>query len=73
MSTVTFRVTDKEKAFIQSMADLNGLSLSELGRTKLLEVLEDQVDMNLYQKAMKDHELNDESISHQDMLRELCL
>jgi len=73
MSTVTFRVTDKEKAFIQSMADLNGLSLSELARTKLLEVLEDQVDMNLYQKAMKDHELNDESISHQDMLRELCL
>lgn len=73
MSTVTFRVTDKEKAFIQSMADLNGLSLSELARTKLLEVLEDQVDMNLYQKAMKDHELNDESISHQDMLRELGL
>ncbi len=73
MSTVTFRVTDKEKAFIQSMADLNGLSLSELARTKLSEVLEDKVDMNLYQKAMKDHELNDESISHQDMLRELCL
>nr|WP_288746130.1 DUF6290 family protein [uncultured Enterococcus sp.] len=52
---------------------INGLSLSELARTKLLEVLEDQVNMNLYQKVMKDHELNDESISHQDMLRELCL
>ncbi|MCM6931582.1 DUF6290 family protein [Enterococcus italicus] len=52
---------------------MNGLSLSELARTKLLKVLEDQVDINLYQKAMKDHELNDESISHQDMLRELGL
>ncbi|WP_338489301.1 type II toxin-antitoxin system RelB family antitoxin [Ruoffia tabacinasalis] len=73
MSTVTFRVTDEEKAFIQSMADLNGLSLSELARTKLLEGLEDRIDMALYEKAMKAHELNDESISHQDMLRELGL
>ncbi|WP_286011682.1 type II toxin-antitoxin system RelB family antitoxin [Enterococcus italicus] len=55
------------------MVAINGLSLSELARTKLLKVLEDQVDINLYQKAMKDHELNDESISHQDMLRELGL
>ena len=73
MSTVTFRVTDEEKAFIQSMADLNGLSLSELARTKLLEILEDQIDMTLYEKAMKAHEVKDESISHQDMLKELDL
>lgn len=73
MSTVTFRVTDEEKAFIQSMADLNGLSLSELARTKLLEILEDQIDMVLYEKAMKAHEVKDESISHQDMLKELDL
>lgn len=73
MSTVTFRVSDEEKSFIQSMADFNGLSLSELARTKLLEGLEDQIDMVLYEKAMKDHELNDESISHQDMLLELGL
>lgn len=73
MSTVTFRVTDEEKSFIQSMADLNGMSLSELARTKLLEGLEDQIDMALYEKAMKVHELSDESISHQDMLLELGL
>lgn len=73
MSTVTFRVTDKEKSFIQSMADLNWLSLSELARTKLLEGVEDQIDMALYEKEMKAHELNDESISHQDMLLELGL
>lgn len=73
MSTVTFRVTDEEKSFIQAMADLNGISLSELARTKLLEGLEDQIDMALYEKAMKSHELNDESISHQEMLQELGL
>ncbi|HCM88919.1 MULTISPECIES: type II toxin-antitoxin system RelB family antitoxin [Vagococcus] len=73
MSTVTFRVTDDEKSFIQSMADLNGLSLSELARTKLLESLENQIDMVLYDKAMKAHQLNDESVSHHDMLKELGL
>ncbi|WP_233120565.1 DUF6290 family protein [Vagococcus martis] len=31
--------------------DLNGLSLSELARTKLLEGLEDQIDMALYEKS----------------------
>lgn len=73
MSLVTFRVSDEEKSFIQSMADLNGVSLSELARTKLLEGLEDQIDMDLYEKAMTAHKVNDESISHQDMLRELGL
>lgn len=73
MSTVTFRVTDEEKAFIEAMANLNGLRLSELARTTLLEGLEDQMDMSLYEKAMKAHQLKDESISHQDMLRELDL
>lgn len=73
MSTVTFRVTEKEKSFIQSMADLNGLSLSELARTKLLEALEDQIDMDLYTKALEQHKIKDESISHQDMLLELGL
>lgn len=73
MSTVTFRVTDEEKSFIQAMADLNDLSLSELARTKVLEGLEDQIDMALYEKAIKSHELNDESISHQEMLQELGL
>lgn len=73
MSTVTFRVTDEEKLFIQSMADLNGLSLSELARKKILESLEEQIDMSLYEKAMKAHQEKDESISHQEMLRELNL
>lgn len=73
MNIITFRVTDEEKAVIQALADLNGLSLSEFAKTKLLERLENQVDMALYEKAIKSHELNDESISHQELLRELGL
>lgn len=71
MSTITFKVSDDEKLFIQSIADLSGLSVSELVRTKLLEQLENQIDMPLYEAAIKSHELVDKSISHQAMLRGL--
>lgn len=57
--------------FIQSMADLQGLSISDVARTILLDGLEDQVDIELYEKAIKEYELKDNSISHQDMLRKL--
>ncbi|MGN8981056.1 type II toxin-antitoxin system RelB family antitoxin [Enterococcus villorum] len=56
---------------MQSRTDLNGLSLSKLARTKLLESLEDQIDMNLCEKAMETRKKQDESSSHQEMLREL--
>lgn len=37
MSTLTFGVTIEEQSFIHSMADLTGLSILALARTKLLE------------------------------------
>jgi len=73
MSTVTFRLSDDEKEFMQKMADFNGLSLSELARTKILESLEDQLDLETYNKLMKEHQTKDESISHAEMMRELGL
>lgn len=73
MSTVTFRVTDEEKQFMQDMADLKGLTLSELARTQLLATLENQIDLKLYEKAIQAHQVKDESISHEEMLKELGL
>lgn len=73
MSNITFRVSEEEKAFMLAMADLNGMTVSELARTTLLETLEDQIDMDIYNKAMKDHKSLDESISHEEMKRELGL
>ncbi|WP_086315433.1 hypothetical protein A5821_002918 [Enterococcus sp. 7F3_DIV0205] len=73
MSTVTFRLSEDEKEFMQKMADFNGLSLSELARTKILENLEDQIDMDTYNKLMKEHRIKDESISHVEMVKKLGL
>lgn len=73
MSTITFRVSEDEKAFMVAMADLNGMTISELARTKLIEVLEDQIDLDIYNKAITKHRTHDESISHEEMKRELGL
>lgn len=39
MGSITFRVSDEEKEFLLAMADLNGMTISELVRTKLMESL----------------------------------
>lgn len=71
MHTSSFGVTDEEYLFIQYMAKLNNLSISELVRTSLLPDLEKQIDITLYEKAMAQHQPKDESISHQETLEEL--
>ncbi|MBU5360242.1 toxin-antitoxin system antitoxin subunit [Enterococcus raffinosus] len=69
MGSITFRVSDEEKEFLLAMADLNGMTISELVRTKLMESLEDQIDININEKANE----RDKSISHEEMKRELGL
>ncbi|MDT2761731.1 type II toxin-antitoxin system RelB family antitoxin [Aerococcus urinaeequi] len=71
MHTSSFGVTDEEYLFIQYIAKLNNLSVSELVRTSLLTDLEKQIDITLYEKAMAQHQPKDESISYQEMLEEL--
>lgn len=73
MSTVTFRVSEEEKQFMQSMAELHGLSLSELARKNILENLENQLDLATYRRLMTEHQVKDTSISHAEMLKELDL
>ncbi|EDN8189364.1 toxin-antitoxin system antitoxin subunit [Listeria monocytogenes] len=73
MTTITFRVSEKEKAFIQEMAKFNGISISELSRKQIIEGLENQIDLQSYERAIKMHQLKDESISFDEMKKELDL
>ncbi|MBZ6526386.1 toxin-antitoxin system, antitoxin component [Aerococcaceae bacterium DSM 111021] len=58
MSTITVRVTEDEKQFLDEMAKFEGKSLSELLKTTTLEYLEDTYDANIadysYQEYLKD-------------------
>ncbi|MGG5313992.1 MULTISPECIES: type II toxin-antitoxin system RelB family antitoxin [unclassified Enterococcus] len=60
-------------AWILAMADLKGLTISELARTMILGTLEKQIDLAIYNEAMKEHQKFDESVSHDEMKKELGL
>ena len=44
MTTITLKVSEADKKFMQAIAKFEGVSLSELIRTKTLEAIEDEYD-----------------------------
>lgn len=71
MPTITIRLSDDEKKFIERMAELNGLTVSKISRDIILEKLEDQIDLETYNQLIALHHEKDESISHEEMKKEL--
>ncbi|MBF0710569.1 MULTISPECIES: type II toxin-antitoxin system RelB family antitoxin [unclassified Gemella] len=60
MATITLKVSEQDKLFMQYMAKFEGVTLSELIRNKTLEALEDQYDARVgelaYEEYLKDKE-----------------
>lgn len=73
MSTITFRLTDEEKEFLEDIAEFNQLTLSDFIRKRALEAAEDQMDIETYIALKKEHDERDQSISHEKMIEDLDL
>ncbi|EBF5204901.1 toxin-antitoxin system antitoxin subunit [Listeria monocytogenes] len=73
MATITFYVTEEEKEFIQNRANCLGVTISELMRKNLFESLENQIDLEIYYKAIAQHEEKEESVSLYEMKKALDL
>lgn len=56
--SISIRVNKKETDLIKKYAELNGLTVSEVMRQAILEKIEDEFDIFLYDKALKLHEEN---------------
>lgn len=56
MTTITLKVSEADKRFMQAMAKFEGVSLSELIRTKTLEALEDEYDAKVADIALAEYE-----------------
>ncbi|MBC2262515.1 hypothetical protein HCB45_13090 [Listeria sp. FSL L7-0091] len=50
MTTIAFRVSDKEKTFIREMAKFNNISISEPSCKQIIEGLENQIDLQFLQR-----------------------
>lgn len=56
MAAITLKVSEQDKLFMQAMAKFEGVSLSELIRTKTLEALEDEYDARVADIAWEEYQ-----------------
>ncbi|WP_314403142.1 type II toxin-antitoxin system RelB family antitoxin [uncultured Granulicatella sp.] len=77
MTTITLKVSEADKRFMKAMAKFEGVSLSELIRTKTLEALEGEYDARVadlaYQEYLDDLEKGVEPITWEEMMHDLGL
>lgn len=65
--TVSLRLSDQDEKLFKSYAKINGLSVSELIRSAVLEKIEDEYDLATYREAMAEYQANPVSYSHKEM------
>ena len=68
---LSVRMSQEEEKLIKEFAATYNVSVSSLIRTAVFEKIEDEIDIDLYDKAMADHLDKDESISFEEMASEL--
>ena len=56
MTTITLKVPERDKTFLQAMAKFEGVSLSELIRVRTLKSLEDEYDAKIADEALAEYE-----------------
>ena len=72
MSIVSLRLNDRDNTLIRKYAELNGMELSAFIRQAVIEKIEDEYDLDLFNKVW-DEEQNQERISHEQLKNELGL
>lgn len=77
MTTITLKVSEADKTFMKAMAKFEGVSLSELIRTKTLEALEDEYDARVgelaYQEYLEDLDKGLKPLTWEEMMADLGL
>ncbi|SHJ90313.1 hypothetical protein SAMN02745751_03677 [Dethiosulfatibacter aminovorans DSM 17477] len=72
MSTVSLRLNDRDDALIRKYAEIHNMDLSSFIRQAVLEKIEDEYDLTLFNKVWE-QEKDEERISHEQVKRELGL
>lgn len=71
--TLSLRLTDKDADLFRRYAELKNISVSELVRQSVMERIEDEMDLEVYNKAMEAYKAGPETYSHEEVRRMLEL
>ena len=69
--TVSLRLSDDDAMLIKKYAETNGISVSELVRRSVLERIEEEYDLNAFEKAMEEYRKNPKTYSLDEIKKEL--
>ena len=56
--TVSVRLNDRDTELIKTYAEMNNISVSDLIRNAVLEKIEDEYDLECYNKAIEEYKKN---------------
>ena len=71
MGTISLRMDEEEEKLIKEYAKTKNITVSSLIRNAVLEKIEDEIDMDLYHIAMKQHIANPQVVSFDEMMKEI--
>lgn len=65
--TISIRLAEEETKLFKSFAALHGITVSELVRQAVLERIEDEYDLQIFDEAMKKHRKNPVTYTHDEL------
>ena len=71
--TISVRLNDDDTKLMKLYAEMNNMSLSDLIRTAVIEKIEDEYDLECYEKAIKEYEENPKTYTLVEVKKELGL
>jgi len=71
--TISLRLSDEDTMLIKKYAEINRLSVSELIRQTIMERIETEYDLEVFDKAVEEYKSNPITYSLDDVEKELGL
>ncbi len=71
--TISVRLSDRDTELIKAYADINNISLSDLIRSAVLEKIENEYDLESYNKAIEEYKNNPKTYTLKEVKEELGL
>jgi len=71
MKLITIRINENDNNLIRNYAKDKNISISELMRQAVLEKIENEIELDLYNQAMKENKEKPQDIGFDEMMTEL--
>ena len=71
--TISLRINEEDTSLIKAYAAMKQMSVSELIRRTMIEKIEDEYDLKVYEKAMAEYKKNPITYSLDEVEKELGL